>query len=435
MSLRIAVVSPFLDKRHGTERCVAEQIERLAGKYGYEVHLYSQSVEDLVGIENDHCGLRSIEARGPRAAGLSGTSRAGRIIWHRVPAIPGPHLVNYLWWFGANHVWRWRDRRFRGLRCQLTYTPGINCFDADVISVHVVFAEYRRLMGDELRFRKTPLGSWPRLLHRRIYYRLVELLERRVYPRSSTLTAVSRASAEQIRRLFARDGSTNVIYYGIDPQVFNPQDRCRRREAMRRRFGLQDHDFVLLLIGNDWKNKGLPGALEALARLRDLALKMLVVGRDERAPYEILATRLGVSNCLRFLEPASDVMGFYAAADAYVGPSFNDSFALPPLEAMASGLPVIVSAQAGVSEVVSHGLDGLVLKAPANVRELAGLIERLYRDAPFRARLGGNAAETARRLSWDSNAQELDGLFQETIRLKQERAIGIHVPCAPKKDS
>ena len=44
----IAVVSPFLDKRHGTERCVAEQVERLAQEYGYEVHVYSQRVEDMV---------------------------------------------------------------------------------------------------------------------------------------------------------------------------------------------------------------------------------------------------------------------------------------------------------------------------------------------------------------------------------------------------
>ena len=50
------------------------------------------------------------------------------------PRCPGPHLFAYCWWFLANHLWRWWDRRFRGLRFDLTYTPGINCFDADVIS-------------------------------------------------------------------------------------------------------------------------------------------------------------------------------------------------------------------------------------------------------------------------------------------------------------
>ncbi len=110
----IAVVSPFLDKHHGTERCVAEQIERLA--LDYEVHIYSHRVEEM--------DLSSI-------------------VWHHVPALPGPHLFAYGWWFLANQLWRWWDRQFRGFNPALVYSPGVNCFDADVISVHAVFAEAR----------------------------------------------------------------------------------------------------------------------------------------------------------------------------------------------------------------------------------------------------------------------------------------------------
>ena len=77
---RIAVVSPFIDKRHGTERRVAECVQRLAGEY--EIHVYSNRVED---VDLD------------------------KITWHRIPALPGPHLFGYLWWFLANHLWRWRD--------------------------------------------------------------------------------------------------------------------------------------------------------------------------------------------------------------------------------------------------------------------------------------------------------------------------------------
>ena len=49
------------------------------------------------------------------------------------------------------------------------------------------------------------------------------------------------------------------------------------------------------------------------------------------------------------------------AADAYVGPSLEDAFALPPAEAMACGLPVIVSNQAGACEIITDGVDGIVL--------------------------------------------------------------------------
>src|SRR6266700_7107484 len=96
----IAVVSPFLDKRHGTERCVVEQVERLGRDY--EVHVYSNRVED---VDLD------------------------KVIWHRVPALPGPHLFAYCWWVVANHCCRWWHRRFHGLAPELVYSPGINCFD------------------------------------------------------------------------------------------------------------------------------------------------------------------------------------------------------------------------------------------------------------------------------------------------------------------
>src|ERR1035437_394753 len=101
---RIAILSPFLDKQHGTERCVVEQVERLARQY--EIHVYSNRVEDL---------------------------DLSRIVWHRVPALPGPHILAYCWWLLANRIARWQGRALGGLRFALTYSPGINCFDADVI--------------------------------------------------------------------------------------------------------------------------------------------------------------------------------------------------------------------------------------------------------------------------------------------------------------
>src|SRR5262250_2462392 len=73
-SLQIAVVSPFVDRRHGTERAVAELIERLAGTYSCEVHLFAQQVADLSLTPADSSGQ---------------TSR-GSVLWHRVPSIPGP---------------------------------------------------------------------------------------------------------------------------------------------------------------------------------------------------------------------------------------------------------------------------------------------------------------------------------------------------------
>jgi glycosyltransferase involved in cell wall biosynthesis len=395
---RIAVVSPFLDKRHGTERCVAEQVERLARDFGHEIHIYSRRVEDV------------------------SQGGGGRIVWHSVPAVPGPGLVKYLWWFVANHVRRWWDERIRGIRYDLLYSPGINCVSADAISVHIVFAEFRERVGPDLAFRQNSLRTWPRILHRRLYYRLIVALERRVYPREDVaLCAISRKTAHDLARFYGRNGDVAVVYYGVDAEQFSPSVRARQRPQARRGLGLPDGAYCLLLIGNDWRKKGLLCLLDAVRQVENTRLWVLVVGRDDRTPFEAQARACGLAARVRFLPLRPDVEFYYAAADAYVGPSLEDAFALPPAEAMACGLPVIVSSQAGVSEIVTDGVDALVLKDPKNAAELRALIEQLVDDPDLCRRLGEQGAVTARSYTWDRNAAELHSILEEVIARKGVR--------------
>jgi UDP-glucose:(heptosyl)LPS alpha-1,3-glucosyltransferase len=380
---RIAVVSPFLDKQHGTERCVAEQVERLARDY--EVHLYSNRVEDV---------------------------DLSKIVWHRVPALPGPHLFAYIWWFAANHFQRWWDARFRGLKCELLYMPGINCLDADVISVHIVFAEFCERVREELRLGSNPVKIWPTLIHRRMYYALAKMLERRTYTRGDlALVVVSQKVAADLQRYYGRNANVSLVYHGWDRKRFGRMSRANLRAEARRELKLQQDNFALLLVGNDWKKKGLPCLLEAARRLKNPELRVLVVGTDTKAPYLNSIRSAGLEDCVQFLPLRRDVEFYYAAADAYVGPSLEDAFAMPPLEAMACGLPVIVSRQAGVSEVISHGTDGLVLEDSEDAGVLASLIHKLYADDDLRQRFGKNASNTALNYTWAGNAEQLREVF------------------------
>jgi UDP-glucose:(heptosyl)LPS alpha-1,3-glucosyltransferase len=109
---------------------------------------------------------------------------------------------------------------------------------------------------------------------------------------------------------------------------------------------------------------------------------------------------------------------YYAAADAYVGPSLDDAFAQPPSEAMACGLPVITSRQNGGSEIITHGCDGLVLENAADAEALADMLRMLLNDLSLCSRLGAAAAETARRYTWESHAQKMRELFEAAAREK-----------------
>jgi glycosyltransferase involved in cell wall biosynthesis len=391
---RLFVVSPYLDKRHGTERRVAEWISGLADSF--EIHVYSQRVEDI---------------------------DLSAITWHRIPKLPGPHLFNYVWWFAANRAWRGWDRRLRGLPADIVFSPGVNCLDADVISVHIVFAEYARTVARDLKLSTHTVSLWPQLLHRKMYYRLIAFLEGRIYRnRKRVLVLIARKTDRELAHHYARQAPSSVIYLGLDHNIFNPERRAALRERARHDLAYARDRFVLLLIGNHWANKGLPVLLEAVALIRELPVDLLVVGKDNPDEYAGGIEANHLNGRVQFKPPRPDVEFYYAAADAYAGVSLEDTFALPPAEAMGCGLPVIVSAANGTSEIITHGADGLILDDPTDARAAAAMIRRLYEDESFRARLGENAHKTAQQYTWERNARELRAVLESVLRKKSQAA-------------
>jgi glycosyltransferase involved in cell wall biosynthesis len=391
---RVALVSPFLDKRHGTERIVIEWFSHLPD--GFEIHVYSHRVEDW----------------DPKT-----------FVFHHIPKMPGPHLFGYLWWLVANRVRRFWDRRYRGLKYDLIFSPGINCLDADVISVHIVFAEFLRQARAELDLARNPMRFWPRLLHRRIYYRLITTLERYIYPdREMMLVLYAKKTAQDLARFYGRRDPMPVLYLGLDHASYNQDCRAALRADARMRLGLSNERFTLLLVGNDLHKKGISALLDALALLPELPITLLVAGNEASAPFESLARDKGVADRVLFLPLRKDVEFYYAAADVYTGPSLEDTFALPPQEAMACGVPTIVSSTNGTCEIVTDGVDGFVLADPADSTGLASMIRRLYDDPDLRRRMGIAAATTALQFTWDRNASDLADVFEQVLRRKAARS-------------
>jgi glycosyltransferase involved in cell wall biosynthesis len=402
--LRLAVVSPFVDRRHGTERALAEILQRLVSDYRCEVHLYAERVEDLA--------LSDRKTKCPPQSGV--------LVWHKVPTIPGPHLVKFLFWMIANSVLRWAHRVFRGLAFDLVLSPGVNCWNADVIVVHAIFQRLREL-SLEKTVRDSPQPPSFRDWHRRAYYGLLTTLERRFYSdRSTALAAVSQRTANQLQQYFGRS-DLRVIPNGVDTREFHESNRIAHRPMARRRLHLLDTDFVLLLIGNDWRVKGVPAILESMALLPALPLHLLVVGNDDAADVREQAKRLGVLKQCHWESPRPAVIDFYAAADVYVSPTREDSFGLPVAEAMACGLPVITSSQAGISALIRDAIDGFVLRDPQDTQRLASIIQQLYSQGPLRESIGVAGASTAKNWTWDRTAAQVWALLQDSAALERPK--------------
>jgi glycosyltransferase involved in cell wall biosynthesis len=397
--LRICVVSPFVDTRHGTERTLAELLQRLARDYGCEIHLYAQSVEDL--------SLSS-----PPSTRAAASEKSGVVVWHKVPSVPGPHVVQFLGWMFFNGFLRKWHATFGRSAYDFVLSPGINCLHPDVVIVHALFHRLKELSRDEKDDSVARAGFFRRV-HRRIYYGLLTSLERRIYRNSRvTLAAVSKRTAGLLKEYFQRD-DVCVIPNGVDTNQFSMDARLARRAQSRQRRGFRHKDFVLLLIGNDWQNKGLLTILEAMAALPSLSVRLLIVGNDASEPFRARAAKLRVEErCLwEFASP--DVLDFYAAADVYVSPSREDSFGLPVAEAMACGLPAITSTCAGIADYVHDGIDGFVLPEPRDTRALARLVERLQADPDLRRSIGEAAARNILELDWDRNAAAVWELLKQ----------------------
>ena len=208
-----------------------------------------------------------------------------------------------------------------------------------------------------------------------------------------------------------------VIHHGADARIYNLEARQRYRAEQRQALGLQPDDVALLHVSHNWKRKGVPTILRAL---RDLgaagqAYRVVVVGQGQPAPYRQWAARNGLKDRVLFPGPAAHIERFYAAADLFVLPTVYDPFALVCVEAMACGLPVITTAAAGASELITPGINGLVLNEAHDHVTLAGHLRDLL-DKDRRTALGTAAAATAAQLTHHGNIDRTVEVCQQLQR-------------------
>src|SRR5262249_48627622 len=142
--------------------------------------------------------------------------------------------------------------------------------------------------------------------------------------------------------------------------------------SMRAHFGFRDSDFVFLFVGD--LRKGSSTALKALANVP--RAKLLLVSQTPPAPYLQIAAQAGGHDRVFFSPALNSIERVYAACDAFVLPTPYDAFGMVVAEAMASGLPVITTREAGAAEWIAHGFSGIVTENPTDPVELAGHMSR-----------------------------------------------------------
>ena len=191
---------------------------------------------------------------------------------------------------------------------------------------------------------------------------------------------------------------------GVNSELFSPDKRCERwREAVG---AASDVPVVLMVCRLVWE-KGLAKFITAVQGLEKAGVKhrSVVVG-DGPARREMQAQLPGTT----FLGTLKgrDLATAYASSDVYVFPSHTETFGVTTLEAMASGLPVVVANASGPAMLVKYGINGFMAN-PERPEEFLQYTQKLVEDAPLRKKMGGTGRDiSVGQFHWDEVFSSLD---------------------------
>jgi glycosyltransferase involved in cell wall biosynthesis len=236
---------------------------------------------------------------------------------------------------------------------------------------------------------------------------------------SSLVFTVSEASRRDILRFYptADPERLQVVPNAIDAAILEhpgeeEMERVKERYQIRGRF--------VLYAGNIKPHKNLERLINAFGLLKQRAgnddLKLLIIG-DEINKYGALRRRVeaaGVRHEVRFFGfvPDSTLAALYRMASVFAFPSLYEGFGLPPLEAMASGTPVVTSRISSLPEVVG---DAAVLVDPYSIEDIAGGLERVLGDDALRATLVERGRIRVAQFSWERSVRAIHRGYMKVL--------------------
>jgi len=266
-------------------------------------------------------------------------------------------------------------------------------------------------------------AGWRHELRLMVLHRALERAER--------VIAVSESTRHDVVNILGIAGEKVVRVYGAaDPRFSHHQPGADARAAGPAAWELERTRILeryqvsypfLLYAGTIRPQKNIPRLIEAFALVkRELAnhpdyadLRLIIIG-DEISRYPLVRQTVlqsRVEGAVRFLGfvPLNTLRVFFEAATAFVFPSLYEGFGLPPLEAMASGTPVVCSKSTSLAEVVG---EAAVIVSPDNVFDIARGIKEVLLSPALRQQMIARGHAQAARFTWEETARQVTALYE-----------------------
>lgn len=238
-------------------------------------------------------------------------------------------------------------------------------------------------------------------------------LERHLFDSDATRRVISlshKISKEIQERYGYPENQITLIRNGVPTRsAATAEDRI----AARKELEIPDDEKIALFVGTGWERKGLRFAIRAVESLKDPKVKLLVAGKGPVKRY--------ASPSVRFLGGVRKMRSVYDASDLFLFPTLFDPFPLATLEALSAGLPVITTADNGVSEIMTPGTHGTVVAEASEIPALSSALHKWFSiisDPEHAPQARSACSELASQFTLERNLRETLEVIRELTLLR-----------------
>jgi glycosyltransferase involved in cell wall biosynthesis len=281
----------------------------------------------------------------------------------------------------------------------------IEILGGDILVLHNVFRAQAKA-GDN-KFLKKLIRIFNPVFTIRILREFIMLRNKNV----KAIVAVSQATLDEAIPYIRKGIRCVAINNGVNIEDFRVPSLVEK-ENVRNNKNVNENDFLLLFVGHEFERKGLNYVIKAMTALPPNVKLWVVGGRGSSIDtYKNMTQQYSLNNRVIFFGTQYNTSEYYWAADAFILPSSYETWALVGLEAMACGLPCLMTPVGGIKEYLIDGYNGFFVKQ--DPEDIAEKVRRLINDKTLHKQMSLNARKTAEKYGWDSVAIQYLKLINE----------------------
>jgi UDP-glucose:(heptosyl)LPS alpha-1,3-glucosyltransferase len=369
--MKIAYFVHDYHRHGGHSRYVAELASRF--KKNHEVHVFANKWD-----EPDPIGIK----------------------FHKVPALSNRELLKVLT-FVLPATWL-ASRNF-----DIIHSQGLCGLRHDVTTAHFIQSVWLRELKERGQKPSNFIWLWKYLVSPLERYALGPKCSKRVI-------AISKKNIKDLKNEYKIGNNVDLIYHGVDLEKFHPKKHQIYRKIVRQELNIPNNAFVALFAGN--LQKGAAAAIRAIANVKNAYL--VLVSGSENSKEKQITQDLQIQNQIIWIPKSNQIEKYFLAVDCFVFPTVYEPFGMVISEAMASGLPVITSREAGAADLIRHGETGFLVDEPWNYHKIGQHIDWLMNNRESAKMIGQLARKAIEPFTWDKCAQDTLACYQMILNEK-----------------